>query len=164
MSDIEFKNGFLCGLVGTGLGIGGGSGGDESGPSDKLPSLDRMTVVNIKGYDKVTTKLKKTSYTTVLSSGFAYVPQKGYVMIGGYMLIDLTSDEWWLGAEADLRVTVDGKCLYEGDLEEYFDYDTTFEQAKTFQYQNSFEIAAKRRNMSDEMQLSLEDTMIVGIN
>lgn len=164
MSDIEFKNGFLCGLIGTGLGIGDSSDGGESGTTEKLPSLDKLTIVNINGYDKVTTKLRKTGYTTVISSGFAYVPKKGYVMIGGYMLVDLTSDEWWLGAEADLRVTVDGKCLYEGDIQEYFGYDTVFEQAKTFQYQNSFEIAAKRRNMSDEMQLSLEDTMIVGIN
>lgn len=164
MSEIEFKNGFLCGLIGTGIGIGGSSAGGESGPTDKLPSLDRLTIVNIDGYDKVTTKLNETSYTTVISSGFAYVPKQGYVMIGGYMLIDLSADMPWLSAEADLRVTVDGKCLFEGDIEEYFDYDTTFERAKTFQYKNSFEIAAKRRNMSDEMQLSLEDTMIVGLN
>ena len=164
MSEIEFKNGFLCGLIGTGIGIGTSSAGGESGPTDKLPSLDRLTIVNINGYDKVTTKLNETSYTTVISSGFAYVPKQGYVMIGGYMLIDLSADMPWLSAEADLRLTVDGKCLFEGDIEEYFEYDTTFEQAKTFQYKNSFEIAAKRRNMSDEMQVSLEDTMIVGLN
>lgn len=164
MSDIDFKNGFLCGLLGTGLGIGGNSNnGGEEVTNEKLPSPENLVIINLNGYDNVATYLKVSNYTTVISSSFSYVPNQGYIMIGGYDLYDFEGDDWSSSPEADIRITVDGQIIFEGDSAEFFEFDVTFNPAKTFQYKISFEIAAKRRNMSDGMQFLLRETMIVGL-
>ena len=160
MNDIEFKNGFLCGLLGTGLGIGGGS--SNGGSSDKLPALDSLIIINLNGYGNVGTYLKASSYTTVISSKFSYVPSQGYIMIGGYTLYDYEGDDWWSTPQANIKLTIDDQLIFEGDTTEFF-YDATMNPAQTYQYTSNFEIAAKRRNMSDGMKILLMETMIVGL-
>lgn len=158
LEDIEFNNGFLCGLLGTGLRIGGGSSG-----SDKLPPVETLTITNLTYYENGITYLNASKYTPLLSSSSAYMPREGYVMIGGYDLYDFEGDDGWSSPEADIKITVDGKVVYEGDSAEFFDYDVSFAIPKTFQYKTNFEFAARRRNMSNDMQMQLRDTMIVGI-
>ncbi|MBP3887719.1 MAG: hypothetical protein J6F30_08745 [Cellulosilyticum sp.] len=162
MSDIEFKNGFLCGLLGTALGISLSSGGN-SVSNGKLPSLENLKIVNLEAYDNVATYLNISSYTTVIASDFSYMPSQGYIIIGGYDLYDFEGDDWWTTPEADLRIIIDGETKYEGDSTEFFGYNIIFDPPKTFQYKSSFEIAARRRNMSDGMQILLRETMIVGL-
>ena len=160
MNDTEFKNGFLCGLLATGLGIGGSS---ASGGGDKLPSVETLDITNLSYYQNVITYLNDYSYTPLISTSLSYMPKEGYVMIGGYALYDFEGDDWWSSPEADVRITVDGNVVYEGDSAEFFEYDASFLIPKTFHYKSSFEFAAKRRNMSDGMQMQLVDTMIVGV-
>ena len=157
MNDVAFKNGILCGLLATGIGIGGDSSGN------KLPLPEVLEIINLSYYDNVITYLSEFSYTTLLSSSFSYMPSQGYVMIGGYDLYDFEGDDGWSSPEADIKITVDGKVVYEGDSAEFFDYDVSFAIPKTFQYKTNFEFAARRRNMSNDMQMQLRDTMIVGI-
>lgn len=162
MSDIDFKNGFLCGLLGTGLGIGGtASGGSTEGTTEKLPSLDQLKIVNLAGYDNVTTYLKK-EYQAIISTSFGYVPSQGYLMIGGWYMIDSDSDDWWVTPEVDIRFTLDGNVIYEGDTTGFFQ-DMMMDPPMAYQYKSSFELAAKRRNLTDGMMFWLMDTMIVGL-
>lgn len=160
MDDIVLKNGILCGLLSTGLGIGGVS--SESGEIEdgKLPSIDVLKVVNITGYNDTEIFLKLGTYTTVLSSSANYIPSQGYLIIGGFNMLDL---EYWDDIPAaDIRITVDGTVVYEGDVAEYFD-EMCIDPPKAFQYAKSFEVVAKRKNCTDNMFIQLKDTMIVGI-
>ncbi len=160
MKDIEFKNGFLCGLLATGLGITG----DSSSSSDSaLLLVDTLDITNLAYYKNVITYLNATNYTPLVSSTFSYMPKEGYVIIGGFDLYDFESDSWWLSAEADIKITVDGTVIYEGDSGEFFDYEVSFVTPKTFKYKTDFEFSARRRNMSDGMQMQLKETMIVGL-
>lgn len=159
MSDIEFKNGFLCGLLGTGLGIGGE--GDKSGTVN-LPPIDQLVVVNLTGYNEVRTYLSKTEYKTVISSSMYNIPKQGYLMIGGWFLIDGKADDWWVVPEADIKFTIDGKVIFEGETADFFG-ESIMDPPMTYQYKSSFELLAKRRNQTDGMMLALTDTMIVGV-
>lgn len=155
MNDIAFKNGFLCGLLGTGVGIGGSSSSDG-----KLP--EALEIINLSYYENGISYLNDSNYTAILSSSFSYMPSEGYVMIGGFDLYDFEGEDDWSSPEATIRIVVDGATVYEGDVVEYFE-DLAIDPPKTFQYSMSFELAAKRRNMSDGMQIELKETMIVGL-
>ena len=160
MSDIDFKNGFLCGLLGTGLGIGGDN---ASGGSDgKLPSIENLSVVNLAAYDNVITYIKANVYTTVLSSSFSYMPKQGYVIIGGYDLYDYEGDDWSSSPRANVRITVDGQIVFEGETWELIE-NVSVDPPIVYQYQSSFDLVAKRLNLSDGMKIQLRETMIVGL-
>ncbi len=156
MNDISFKNGILCGLLASGIGIGGGSS------DNKLPSPQVLEIINLSYYDNVITYLNANSYTTLLSSSFSYMPHQGYVMISGYDLYDFEGDDWWSSPEATIKITVDGQVVFEGQPWEIFE-DVTINPPLVYQYQSSFDLAAKRLNMSDGMQLQLRETMVVGL-
>ena len=161
MNDIDFKNGFLCGLLATGLKIGGdGSAGGES----MLPTLETLDIINLFYYKNAITYLKEDKYTPLISTNFSYMPKEGYVSIGGLELYDFEGDDWWSDPEADIKITVDDEVVYEGDSWEFFDYETLLGTPKTYKYSSNFEFAAKRRNMSDGMQMELRNSVIVGIN
>lgn len=156
MNDIAFKNGILCGLLATGIGIGGGSS------DNKLPLPEVLEIINISYYDNVITYLNEFSYTTLLSSSFRYMPRQGYVMIGGYDLYDFEGDDWWSTPEANIKITVDGQVVFEGQPWEIFE-DVTINPPLVYQYQSSFALSAKRLNMSDGMQMQLRETMVLGL-
>ncbi len=156
MNDIAFKNGILCGLLATGIGIGGESS------DNKLPLPEVLEIINLSYYDNVITYLNESSYTTLLSSSFSYMPSQGYVMIGGYDLYDFEGDDWESTPEATMKITVDGQVVFEGELWEIFE-DVTINPPLVYQYQYSFELSAKRLNMSDGMQMQLRETMVVGL-
>lgn len=160
MNDIEFKNGFLCGLLSTGLGIGTVSENVDDGT--KLPSLEQLRIVNLNAYDYVATYLNATTYTTVVSSSFSYMPSQGYVAIGGYDLFDFESPDWDIVPEADVRIIVDGKIIFE-DKDYLLFESVSFSPAIVFQYHTNFELAAKRLNLSDGMQMLLRNAMVVGL-
>ena len=160
MSDIDFKNGFLCGLLGTGLGIDGGNASGES--KGKLPSIEAISVVNLAAYKNVSTYIKANVYTTILSSSFSYMPKQGYVMIGGYDLYDFEGDDWSSSPRANVRITVDGQVVFEGETWELFE-DVTVNPPMVYQYQSSFDLVAKRLNLSDGMKIQLKETMIIGL-
>lgn len=121
MEEIAFKNGFLCGLVSTGLGIGkcGKEDGSESTESSQLPKVDQMKVVNIEGFNPQGTYLKSDAYVVILSSTQDYIPKQGYVIIGGYMLMDMEGEVDF--PQADIRVTVDDVLIFQGLDYEYFE-------------------------------------------
>ena len=156
MNDIAFKNGILCGQLATGIGIGGGNS------DNKLPLPEVLEIINLSYYDNVITYLNEFSYTPVLSSSFSYMPKEGYVMIGGFDLYDFEGDDWSASPSADIRITVDGVIAYEGDVTSYFE-DLSINPPKVFQYKSSFELAGKRNNLTDGMQLQLRETMVVGL-
>ena len=160
MNDIEFKNGFLCGLLSTGLGIGAGSENIDDGA--KLPSLEQLKIVNLNAYDYVATYLNATTYTSVLSSSFSYMPSQGYVAIGGYDLFDFEGPYWEASPEANVRIIVDGEIVFEDNSRLLFE-SVSFSPAIVFQYHTNFELAAKRLNLSDTMQMLLRNTMVVGL-
>lgn len=160
MSDIDFRNGFLCGLLGTGLGI---SGSNASGGSEgKLPSIEAISVVNLAAYKNVSTYIKANTYTTILSSSFGYMPKQGYVMIGGYDLYDFEGDDWSSAPRANVRIIVDGQIVFEGETRELFK-DVSVNPPIVYQYQSSFDLVAKRLNLSDGMKIQLKETMIIGL-
>lgn len=161
MEDIQLKNGILCGLLSTGLGIGGASGGSSETEEGKLPSVEVLKVVNIAGYNEAETYLKVKEYMTILSSSQSYMPNQGYVMIGGFDMLD--AEDWNETPKADIRITVDGTVVYEGDSYEFFE-NMSFDPPKVFQYHSSFDIAAKRKNCTENMFIRLRETMVVGIN
>lgn len=160
MNDIELKNGILCGVLSTGLGIGKVSSESDETEAGKLPSVDVLKVVNIGGYNDAKTFLELGIYKSVLSSKENDMPNQGYVIIGGFDMLDL---EYWDETPiADIRITVDGIVIYEGDVAAYFE-ETSIDPPKVFQYHNSFELAAKRKNCTDNMFIKLRETMVVGI-
>ena len=156
MNDIAFKNGILCGLLAIGIDIGGESS------DNKLPLPEVLEIINLSYYDNVITYLNESSYTTLLSSSFSYMPSQGYVMIGGYDLYDFEGDDWESTPEATMKITVDGQVVFEGQPWEIFE-DVTINPPLVYQYQSSFELSAKRLNMSDGMQMQLRETMVVGL-
>lgn len=156
MNDIAFKNGMLCGLLATGIAIGGGSSGT------KLPLPEVLEIINLSYYGNVITYLTLDNYTTLLSSSFSYMPSQGYVIIGGFDLYDFEGDDWSASPSADIRITVDGVIAYEGDATSYFE-DLSINPPKVFQYKSSFELAGKRNNLTDGMQLQLREAMVVGL-
>ena len=157
MNDIDFKNGFLCGMIATGLPIGGGGG-------VQLPSVDKLDICNIDYYaDSYGCGRSKltTSYTTVLSN--ISMPKSGYVIIGGWDLSDNECDESESSPEADICITVDDEIIYEGDVIEYFGDSFTLRPPKVFYYGSNFKIECKRRNMTDAMEVTLKLTKVVGL-
>lgn len=160
MGHIEFKNGFLSGLLATGIGIGGST---TAGGGDKLPPLEILDIINLTYYNNAITYLKESSYTTLLSSSFPYMPKEAYVIIGGYDLYDIETNDWWVSPKADVRVTVDGKVVYEGPSIDLFGNEISFDPPKVYHYKTGFEFAARRKNLTDAMQMQLRETMIVGI-
>lgn len=105
--------------------------------------------------------LNTVSYASVFSSRFSYVPQKGgIVMMGSYQLQDW---EYWgpIVPRAMMRITADEQVIFEGEVTEYFPA-TTVKEVRAFAYESSFNIEAKRLNLTDNMALELYQTMIVG--
>lgn len=152
----EFENGFLCGILGSGMGITTGKYN-----TSKLPAIDRLSVINLNAYDCVETRLNENTYQTLVSNSFEDIPNKGYVLIGGYDLYNNESRDDQV-PQADIRITVDGKPLYEGDIQTCFK-GISLDPPYTFQYESSFEVAAKRRNKKDNLTITLNETMIIGL-
>jgi len=168
MSNIDFQNGFLCGLTAMGIPIGGDEEpGEDPQPGDgELPDLDTLTLVNCSYYrgdfEHGVNYLKKGYYVTIFSSKHYYVPKNGgIVMMGNWMLIDW---DYW-GDDypmAVLKITVDGEIIYEGDIYDYFGDEEILKYAKAFRYNQSFDISAKRLNLTDSMSLEIGQTIIMG--
>lgn len=162
MSEIDFQNGFLCGLTAMGIPI---EDGDSTPGGGELPDLDTLTFVNCDYYrgdfEHGVNYLSMDYYVTIFSSKHYYVPENGgIVMMGNWMLMDW--DSWDEDPLAILRITVDGAVIYEGDVWDYFgDYDI-LKYAKAFHYNKSFDISAKRLNLTDSMSLEIGQTIIMG--
>lgn len=160
MPSIEFQNGFLCGLAAMGIPIDSGTGG--GGEPGALPDISQFNVVNCEYYsgdfEHCVNYLRSNTYRTILSSEAYYLPSSGIVLIGGW---DLADWDDWSGAtpKAMLKIEVDGKILYEGSAANYFDPDgrisTIITPAKAFNYNQSFNISAKRLNLTDGMFMQL---------
>jgi len=155
-------------LTAMGIPIGGG----EEIPPDpepgggELPDLAALTIVNCDYYrgdsEHGVNFLNKSSYVTIFSSKHYYVPKKsGIVMMGGWQLMDW---EYWGDDEprAMLKITADGTVIYEGEVFDYFEDYSVVENAKAFSYKNSFDISAKRLNLTDNMSLEIYQTMVMG--
>ncbi|MEG0326825.1 MAG: hypothetical protein RR618_09920 [Cellulosilyticaceae bacterium] len=160
MPTIEFQNGFLCGLVATGVSLGNNEG------SGGFPDGSTLTVINCDYYrgdiGDCVNYLEIDKFNTVFSSGPYYTPKSGVVVIGRFYLDDW-DDFSGTRAEAILKIVTDEKVVYEGDIYEYFgvEYSDTLEKMKCFSYKSSFEISAKRLNLTDAMALELYDTFII---
>ena len=158
MPSVEFQNGFLCGLTAMGIPIDSGQGGSEPGV---LPSISQFKVVNCERYsgdfEHSLNYLRLDEYRTILSSDAYYISSPGIVIIGGWLLIDF--DDNSDNPLAMVKIVVDGTILFEGLAWDYFDPENegtiAINPAKTFNYTNSFNISAKRLNLSDSMVLQL---------
>lgn len=153
----DFDRGFLTALASFGI------GGGESGAS--LPDINTLVFVNCAYYTgdigEGSAYLNESSYSTVFSSGFSYVPKKGgIVMMGSYQLQDW-DDYSGETPQAMLKITADNMVLFEGEVTVFFP-STTVEKVRAFSYQSSFKIEAKRLNLTDSMALELYQTMIIG--
>lgn len=162
MNEVDFNNGFLCGMFATGLPLVTSGGGNNA----TLPEVTALDVISLEYYTNKfnygRSNLNASTYTTILASSYNAVPKSGYVIIGGLDLHDFESDTWWEAAEADLRITVDGQVFYEGDVWQYLE-GIMINPPRAFFYKNSFQIAAKRLNMTDAMEIELKYTMIVAL-
>ena len=151
----DFDTGFLAALASFGIG--------ESNTG--LPDMSKLIFVNCAYYSgdlgEGSNYLSATSYVSVFSSGFSYVPRNGgIVMMGAYQLEDWDDDSEDT-PRAMLRITTDNKVIFEGEITEFFP-EKVPESVRAFSYQNSFNIEAKRLNMTDSTTLELYQTMIIG--
>ena len=83
-------------------------------------------------------------------------------MIGGYDQYNFEEDDWSSSPRANVRITVDGQVVFEGETWELFE-DVTVNPPMVYQYQSSFDLVAKRLNLSDGMKIQLKETMIIGL-
>lgn len=160
MPTIEFQNGFLCGLVATGVCLGSnGSGGG-------FPDGSNLTVINCDYHrgdiGDCVNYLEIDRFNIVFSSWEYYVPDSGIVVIGRFNLEDW-DDFSGTKPQAILKIVADEKVIYEGDIYEYFgvNHSDILEHMKCFSYKSSFEISAKRLNLTDAMALELYNTCII---
>ncbi len=154
---LDFEQGFLSALATFGI------SGD--GASTGLPDLSKLIFVNCACYSgdlgEGSNYLNDTSYVSVFSSGFNYVPKNGgIVMMGAYQLEDW---EYWgsLTPRAMLRITADWEVVFEGEITAFFIAPTP-KVVRAFSYEQSFNIEAKRLNLTNSMSLQLYQTMIIG--
>lgn len=146
-------------------------GGSEEPPVDpppvggELPDLSSLRIVNCDYYrgdiSHGVAYLNEHTYSTVFTSSHYYVPKNGgIVMMGAWELIDW--DSWDEEARALLKITVDGEIIYEGEVYDYFEDYSIVSPSKAFKYKNSFDISAKRLNLTDSMALEIYQTQIIG--
>lgn len=154
----SFSNGFLSTLALFGI-------GEQGSGSISLPDISKLTFVNCGYYTgdigEGACYLSNTTYRTVFSSKFNYIPKNGgIVMMGSYQLEDW---EDYSGAtpRAMMRITADNQIIFEGEVTEYFS-DTTVKEVRVFSYEKAFKIEAKRLNLTNNMALELYQTMIIG--
>lgn len=153
----DFNMGFLSAL--TTFGIGSSSNTGES------PNQSTLIFVNCEVYTgnigEGAAYLSDTTYHSVFSSIFPYVPSKGgIVMMGSYQLEDW---EYFgnIKPRAMMRITADEEMIFEGEVTEFFP-EKTVKEVRAFTYKKSFNIEAKRLNLSENMALELYQTMIMG--
>lgn len=158
MATVEFQKGFVCGLVATGAAFGDTGGGFPGGSTLKVVNCDyyRGDIGDCVNY------LELDKFKTVFSSWAYYAPTSGIVAIGRFNLEDW-DDFSGTRPQAILKIVADGKIIYEGDIYKYFgvDYSDTLENMKCFSYKSSFDISAKRLNLTDAMALELYETCII---
>lgn len=140
-----------------------GIGGNAT--STVLPDMSKLMFVNCNYYTgdigEGVSYLSDIDYFSVFSSIFSYIPPKGgIVMMGSYQLEDW-EDYSGLSPRAMLRITADDQVVFEGEITEFFS-DTTVKEVRAFTYKESFNIEAKRLNLTDSMTLELYQTMIIG--
>lgn len=157
MVQSDFEQGFLSALSSFGIKGEGGNNG--------LPDIHTLTLVNCDyyrgGLGEGAAYLSDSAYNSVFSSGFDYVPQKGgVVMMGRYQLLDW--DDWSdVTPRAMIKITADNIVIYEGEVPHYFP-SKTLDKAKIFSYKSSFNIEAKRLNLTDSMALEIYSITIIG--
>lgn len=106
--------------------------------------------------------LSDTTYYSVFSSKFEYIPQKGgIVMMGSYQLQDWEYFDDEIIPRAMMRITADNQVIFEGEVTEFFP-ETNVKEVRAFSYKKNFDIEAKRLNLTDNMALELYQTMIIG--
>lgn len=154
----ELSQGFISALTLFGI-------GERVSINTGLPDMSKLIFVNCGYYTgnigEGTNYLSDTTYCTVFSSCFAYIPKNGgIVMLGSYQLVDWEDDS---GAtpRAMLRITADEQLIFEGEITDYFS-DTTVTEVSAFSYEKTFKIEAKRLNLTNNMALELYQTMIIG--
>ncbi len=165
MPSIDFQNGFLCGLAAMGIPIDSGQGGGTE--PGALPDISQFNVVNCEYYsgdfEHCVNYLRLNTYRTILSSNAYYLPSSGIVLIGGWDLADW--DSWGDDPRAMLKITVDGAVIYEGLAQNYFDPQNNGSlynnPVKAFNYKTSFNISARRLNLSDEMFMQLHYVYVI---
>lgn len=153
----DFNIGFLSALAAFGIG--------SSSDIGELPDQSTLTFVNCAHYTgdigEGAAYLSDTDYHSVFSSIYHYVPSKGgIVMMGSYQLEDW---EYFGSIEprAMMRITADDKVIFEGEVTEFFP-EKTVKEVRAFTYKQTFNIEAKRLNLSENMALELYQTMIIG--
>lgn len=168
------SSGFLSALALFGI-------GNPKSEASTLPDISKLKFVNCAYYTgdigEGVCNLSDSTYYTVFSSRFDYIPKKGgIVMMGSYQLVDL---EYYgdIVPRAMMRITADDKKIFEGEVADYFPDTTDKEESegevgyypdisvkevRAFSYEKSFKIEAKRLNLSDNMSLALYQTMIIG--
>ncbi len=153
----DFSMGFMTALAFFGI----GSASETSG----LPDQSTLTFVNCGHYTgdigEGVSNLSDTTYYSVFSSIYHYIPSKGgIVMMGSYQLQD-----WeYFGSiqpRAMMRITADDEVIFEGEVTEFFPEETV-KEVRAFTYKKTFNIEAKRLNLSENMALELYQTMIIG--
>lgn len=154
----DFSTGFLSALAS--FGISSGDGGMSG-----LPDMNTLTFVNCARYTgdigEGASYLSATAYNTVFSSRFSYIPRKGGIVIMGAYQLEDWEDFGGGTPRAILRITADNVVIFEGEVTGFFPSKIPA-NPRTFAYQSSFNIEAKRLNMTDGMALELYQTMIVG--
>lgn len=156
-----FERGFLCGLAAFGI----PTVDTEESVRSELPEMSELVFVNCTAYTgdigEGACYLSNLEYRSVFSNLFSYIPKKGgIVMMGSYQLVDWECFDNTI-PRAVMRITVDEQVIFEGEVVEFFP-ETTVKKVRVFAYTHSFNIEAKRLNLSDSMALELYQTMIVG--
>ena len=153
----DFSVRFLSALASFGI----GNEAETSG----LPDQSTLEFVNCGYYagdlGEGAAGLNGTTYTSVFSSCYPYVPSNGgIVMMGSYWLEDF---EHYGEAtpRAMMRITADDEVIFEGEITEFFPEEVV-KEVRAFTYKKSFNIEAMRLNLSDNMSITLSQTMIIG--
>lgn len=153
----DFDQGFLSALASFGIG--------KKQEAVNLPDMSKLVFINCAYHTgdigEGTCYLSQTTYRTVFSSKFSYIPKKGgIVLMGSYQLVDW---EYFgdIVPRAMMRITADSKVIFEGEVAEFFP-ETTVKKVRGFAYEKDFAIEAKRLNLTDNMALELYQTMIIG--
>ena len=153
----DFDMGFISALASFAIGAPSGGGG--------LPQIATLCFVNCDyyrgDYGHCANYLTDTEYSSILSSSLSYIPKKGgIVMIGTYQLEDW-DDYSGETPRAIIRITVDGKVIVEQEVATFFT-SKYLKEAKLFSYKSTFNIEAKRLNLTDSMSLEFYQTQVIG--